>query len=526
MKIEKYSLNTQTFERLIQENRVYVDKTNLIYELVREGGEFVYFLSRPRRFGKSLLISTLKSIFEGKKEYFKGLYIYDKIDWQTYPVIHISMTDIDFVNLGLGKAIQRRLNEIAKEYEIVLNTDSENLQFKELIQSLYKKHQTKVVILIDEYDKPITQGLEFDGVELAIKNRDWMKSFYSGLKDMDEYLRFIFITGISKFTKVSIFSELNHVTDITLDDRYVNLCGYTQAELEHYFPIGIENLMEKHKLSKEECLSKIKEWYDGFSWDGCNFLYNPFSTLRLFASSQFSNYWFESGTPTFLIKRLREADQVELENLRLGSGIYNSFDLRNLSTLTLLIQTGYLTIKEKIDDDFYRFELPNQEVRNSFNEMLLGEYLNINGAIAGASIFSIRDAFFANDVPKVISIIESLFKATPYQLFPKQNTKGTFSSVGENFYHAVIYLVFNLLGVKMKAEVAIREGRIDAVVEGKKDIYLFEFKKNLKPEAAIQQMIEKDYAGKYALSNKTIHLIGVSFSLRKRGLNAWLEKIL
>lgn len=216
MKTENYSLNTQTFERLIRENRIYVDKTEIIYNLVKPSGSFVYLLSRPRRFGKSLLISTLKSIFEEKKEYFKGLYIYDKIDWQTYPVIHISVTDIDFVNLGLGNAIQRRLNEIAKEYEIVLSTDTENLQFKELIQSLYKKYQAKVVILIDEYDKPITQGLEFDGVELAIKNRDWMKSFYSGLKDMDEYLRFIFITGISKFTtctersrsEVSIFKEV------------------------------------------------------------------------------------------------------------------------------------------------------------------------------------------------------------------------------------------------------------------------------------------------------------------------------
>lgn len=526
MKEENYSLNTQTFERLIKENRIYVDKTELIHHLVRTTGSFVYFLSRPRRFGKSLLISTLKAIFEGKQALFKGLFIYDKIHWQEFPVIHISMTDIDFVKSGLEKALQRRLKEIATQNGINLMAETENLQFKELIKSLYEKYQQKVVILIDEYDKPITQGLEFDGVEMAINHRDLMKSFYSGLKDMDEYLRFIFITGISKFTKVSIFSELNHITDITLDERYVNLCGYTQAELENSFPIGIQNLCQKYGMSKTECLIKIKEWYDGFSWDGKHFVYNPFSTLRLFESSQFSNYWFDSGTPTFLIKRLRAAEQVQLENLRLRAGIYNSFDLRNLSTLTLLIQTGYLTIKEKLDDDFYRFELPNQEVRNSFNEMLLGEFLNIHGSIAGASIFSIRDAFRENEIGKVIQIIETLFKSTPSQLFSKKNTNGKFTSVGENFYHAIIYLIFNLLGVKMNAEVNIREGRVDAVVETQAHVYLFEFKKNLNPELAIEQMIAKDYAGKYALSGKIIHLVGVSFSLRKRGLNAWQEKIL
>ena len=524
MQTEQYSLNTQTFSRLIAENRIYVDKTELIYNLVKEGHEFIYFLSRPRRFGKSLLISTLKSIFEGEKELFKGLYIYDKINWKPYPVIHISMTDIDFTNLGLWKALEIRLHEIATEHEISLNAETENLQFKTLIKELYKKYQAKVVILIDEYDKPITHGLEFDSIALAVQNRDIMKSFYSGLKDMDDYLRFIFITGISKFTRVSIFSELNHVTDITLDERYANLCGYTQAELVHYFPIGIKNICTKYNITEEECLAKIKDWYDGFSWDGKNFVYNPFSTLRLLASSQFSNYWFESGTPTFLIKRLRAAEQVQLENLRLSSGIYNTFDLRNLDTLTLLIQTGYLTIKEKIDDDFYRFELSNQEVRNSFNEMLLGEYLSINGSIAGASIFSIRDAFLQNDLPQVIKIIETLFKAMPSHLFSKQNAKGTYTSVGENFYHAIIYLIFNILGVKMKAEVMVKGGRIDAEVQTAENVYLFEFKKDNRPETAIAQMEANNYAAKYRLLHKHIYLIGASFSLEKRGLDDWKMK--
>ena len=526
MTTENYSLGVQTFERLIDENRIYVDKTELICQLVQESQEFVYFFSRPRRFGKSLLISTLKTLFEGKKEYFKGLYIYDKIEWKKFPVIHISMTKIGGSKVGLENALSHELHSQAKAENIVLVEEELNLQFEELIASLSEKYASKVVILIDEYDKPITQGLEFDGVDLAIKNRDIMKNFYSGLKDMDNSIRFLFITGISKFTRVSIFSELNHLTDITLDDRYANLCGYTQAEMEHYFPVGIEKLAKKNNLTKEECLAQIKEWYDGFSWDGTNFVYNPFSSLRLFASLTFSNYWFESGTPTFLIKRLKDAEQVQLENLQLDASIYNTFDLRNLNTLSLLIQTGYLSIKEKLDTDFYRFGITNQEVRNSFNKMLLGEYLSIDGSVTGASIYAIRDAFVENNVKKVIDIIETLFKSVPSHLFSKKNANGKYSSVGENFYHAVIYLVFNLLGVKMKAEVAIRDGRVDAVVETNEHIYLFEFKKNTTPQTAIQQMITNDYAGKYTLSGKIIHLVGVSFSLRKRGLNAWEEKVL
>ena len=529
MTTENYSLNVQTFERLIHENRIYVDKTELISQLVREGGNFVYFLSRPRRFGKSLLISTLKAIFEGKKELFEGLYIYDKIKWKSFPVIHISMSDIDFIKLGLEEAIQKCLREIANEHEFQLLEETPNTQFKELIKKLTQKYQTQVVVLIDEYDKPITQGLEFDGVELAIKNRDIMKSFYSGMKDMDTFFRFIFITGISKFTRVSIFSELNHITDITLDKRYVNLCGYTQAELEKYFPKGIAQLAENEGISKEECLQKIKDWYDGFSWDGKNFVYNPFSTLRLFDSHQFSNYWFESGTPTFLIKMMRKLATFDLDTIEVRDSTFSTHDLRNLNMYSLLLQTGYLSLKQRIsdgEDAYFVASFPNKEVRQSFNEMFLGDYLDMDGGITGVNIFKIKDAFLANDVKRVLQIIETLFKAVPSHLFSKQNAKGKYSSVGENFYHAIIYLIFNLLGVKMKAEVVVRDGRVDAVVETQAHIYLFEFKKNLSPSTAIQQMIDNDYAGKYALSGKIIHLIGVSFSLRKRGLNAWEEKVL
>ncbi|MFN0203737.1 MAG: AAA family ATPase, partial [Bacteroidia bacterium] len=290
--IEKYPVGIQTFSEVIRHNAVYVDKTAHILSLLTSNTKKSYFLSRPRRFGKSLLISTLKALFEGKQPLFQGLYIYDKMEWKTYPIIHLSMSDINFENLGLEKALKLECNRLAKKENVELVGNKSPL--RELLEALYLKYEQQVVILIDEYDKPIIHGLEAGNSSEAEKNRDIMKSFYGGLKDADAQLRFLFITGVSKFAKVSIFSDLNHLTDISLDENYATLCGYTQEELEHYFPQGIEKLAKKYGMTQERCLAKIKDWYDGFSWDGENFMYNPFSTLQLFSSSQFSNYWFST----------------------------------------------------------------------------------------------------------------------------------------------------------------------------------------------------------------------------------------
>ena len=518
---EHYSLSSQTFSLLINEQRIYVDKTDLIYELVHEKSGRTYFLSRPRRFGKSLLITTLKSIFEGEQELFKGLFIHDKITWKRFPIIHLSMADIGFVNLGLEYALQHRLENKAKEEGIMLTETVYNLQFRELIIALHKKYGEQVVILIDEYDKPITHGLEAANSDLAIENRDIMKNFYSVLKDLDVHIRFLFITGISKFTKVSIFSELNHLTDLTLDNRFATLCGYTQAEIEHYFPEGIQKLIEKEGKSREVVLSKIKNWYDGFSWNGADFVYNPFSFMQLVASSQFSNYWFETGTPTFLVKMINQHIDYKLKDQIIEKGIYNTFDLRNLNYKTILLQTGYWTIQQVLEEDYYQVGFANKEVEQSFNQMLLGDYLHQHPGDSSAAIFQIRRAFVAADLPQVMKIMESLFAGIPSQLFSRMQPNGKKVGNGENFYHAIIYLIFNLLGVKMQAEVAVKEGRIDAVVETAKNVYIFEFKKKQNPDIAIQQIKERKYVQKYSVSNKTINLVGVSFSLRKRGIDKW-----
>lgn len=523
---ERYSLGRQTFSRLIDEELIYVDKTAQIHSLIDKKHGIAYFLSRPRRFGKSLLLSTFKSIFEGKQELFKGLYIYDKIEWQSHPIIHISMTEMNYKRMGLEKSLWLMMQSIATEHDILLEKESFDSPLKQLVLSLHQKYEKQVVILVDEYDKPITDGLENNDSTIAIQNRDVMKEFYSGLKDIDSFIRFLFITGISKFAKVSIFSELNHLKDITLDRRYTTICGYTEAEIKHYFPQGLAKLAEINNLSDEACWAKIKDWYNGFSWDGKNFVYNPFSTLNVLDSSTFSNYWFASGTPTFLVKLLNEEFTYYFANIQISTNDYDLFDLTKLKPISVLLQTGYLTIKEKIEDDILVLDFPNKEVRESFNEMLLGDYLDHTYGEMGVSIFHIRNAFKANDINKVMTIIETLFASVPNELFDKRDSKGNIKAVGENFYHAIIYLIFNTLGVKMQAEVSVMHGKIDAVVQTTEHIYLFEFKKDQSPKIAIEQMRTNHYADTYTLANKPIYLIGVSFSMEKRGIDAWDKEII
>lgn len=523
-----YPVGIQSFERLRKEGRLYVDKTSFIYDLVRAGGSPVYFLSRPRRFGKSLLINTLKAIFEGKKELFKGLYIEDKIEWESYPIIHLSMDAIGSNEIGLYEALKKELASIEKEHGLnIEKTESLGVLFRELISALHKKYDKQVAILVDEYDKPITHGLEKDDVSLAEKNRDIMKNLYGGLKSMDDSIRFLFITGISKFAKVSIFSDLNHLTDISLDKRFAAICGYTQTELEQYFEEGIHALAEENELTYQACLDKLKYWYNGFSWDAKTFVYNPFSTLKLLESRQFHNYWFETGTPTFLVKMLSRETVYKMQGLKVNAQHFEAFDFQRLDYKTLLLQTGYLTLKKALTDDRFEASYPNKEVEQAFEWMLLGEYLHDSPGNIGINIYDIRDAFLDNDLDLVMKIIETMFHSLPAELFSKKDKSGNIKAVSENFYHAIIYLIFNLLGIKMQAEVSVKEGRIDALVETQEHIYVFEFKKDESPELALGQIEAREYMKQYSLSPKTIHLIGVRFSLETRGIHQadWATKI-
>ncbi len=349
-------LGIQDFRELREKDLLYIDKTEIIHNLLVSK---YYFLSRPRRFGKSLLISTLHELFTGNKALFKGLWIEDKIEWQSYPVIRIDFSAIDYKGNGFWSAIQKYLRNIAESYQIQLESESPKDLLGELIISLHTKYQAQVVLLIDEYDKPIIDFLE--DLDKAREHRDFLKNLYSIIKPMDSYLRFVFLTGVSKFSKVSIFSDLNNLTDISTSAEFANITGYTQAELEHYFANRIEEMAVFMNLEKEALLQKIKTFYNGYSWNGKDFLYNPFSVLSFFRIKSFDNFWFSTGTPTFLTKLLQKDFVYNLSKVKSNQLALDSVNLENPNLTALLFQTGYLTIKEQLPHRMLRLEYPIQK---------------------------------------------------------------------------------------------------------------------------------------------------------------------
>jgi hypothetical protein len=362
----KLGISNHTFKDRILDNCIYVDKTQYIYDLITL--DYNYFLSRPRRFGKSLLISTLKELFSGNKELFKNCWIYDKLDWQEYPIIHIDFLGIDFKKTGLERAIHDKLHSLAGQFNIRLSSESINDNFFELIETLSKTKKT--VILVDEYDKPITDYIE--NVQEAQKNRDILKDFYSILKAQNHNIKFLLITGVSRFSRVSIFSDINHLTDITLHPRYSRMLGYTTGEIERYFALYITEWEKQTGKTRDTLFESLKEHYNGYSWDGENFVYNPFSILNFFDTFQFKNYWFASGSPTFLVNKLRNAavDVSKYERLCVEDNFFEKFEINTINISVLLFQTGYLTIKG-IENGKYILSYPNKEVKVSFLQYLL-----------------------------------------------------------------------------------------------------------------------------------------------------------
>ena len=470
--LQKYPVGIQDFEKIRSQSYLYVDKTSFVYEMANWGG--YYFLSRPRRFGKSMLISTLDCLFQGKKELFKGLYIENKWDWeQTYPIIRISFSNIGHKELGLKDAIQSRLNEIAKTHSITLENHGISQTFKELIEKLSQINKVavliinnrfvifiyqncyfieklsqinKVAVLIDEYDKPIIDYLGQDTAK-AIENRDTLKIFYSILKDADPHLKMVFITGVSKFSRVSIFSDLNNLQDLTIHKSFSNCCGITQSELEASFK-------EELKLYDKK---KIKEWYNGYTWDLQTKVYNPFSLLNFFSGGgDYKNFWFETGTPTFLINLSKKTKMVDFDGIEISPVNLGSYDIEKLQLLPLMFQTGYLTLKSYNEtDDLYTLEYPNREVQLSFTQTLADSYID-NEAESGLVLArNLRNALQSREIEKLPNIFNTLFKSIPYTLWQNEN---------EHFYHSIIFLTFKLLGVYVDSEVQTSDGRIDALV--------------------------------------------------------------
>lgn len=509
-----FPIGIQDFRSLIEGGYLYIDKTEDIYRLISEGK--YYFLSRPRRFGKSLMVSILKEFFRGSKELFEGLWIHDKIDTEPRPVIHLDFSAIVSASNPLGESISYALDEIAAEYGVTLPEKSYDYKFSALIRELGK--DKKVAILIDEYDKPIVEHI--DQPENAQENRKVLRSFYSVVKGSDEFIDFFLLTGIAKFTKVSIFSDLNNLEDISFDENFGELLGYSQSELVSYFNKDIEALGEKYNSVYPDILEAIKRWYNGYSWDGKHFVYNPFSILNLFKKQLFESYWFSTGTPTFLIKLFhsRNYNLVDFQDYPLSTVELNSFDIETLELPILLLQTGYLTVKEY--DIFKRILIlgfPNKEVEYAFSMNLLKELGSSKNTAHTRELNRLEKAFNEGDLDKAIELLISIFANIAYPLHPDQ--KDSIENK-ERFYHSIFLTVLKLLGFRIEPEVLTSNGRIDAVIHTEKYLYIIEFKVG-EAKAALAQIQEKQYHQKYLPTDKEIILVGIGFDPQQKNINGF-----
>jgi len=513
--MEKLPIGIQTFKKIRTDGYLYVDKTERIYELVSSGSYF--FLSRPRRFGKSLTLSTIKELYSGSRALFEGLWVHDHWDWnKIHPVVHIQFNEIGYAENGLKNALHKMLDEEAERHGITLEPDSPDQKFRKLLKGLAEK-SGKVVVLIDEYDKPLIDYLEKEELPTAFAHQKILKNFYSILKSADPYIEFLIITGVSKFSKVSIFSDLNNLEDITLHPGFGDLTGYTQVELEAYFQEWIALTLKRlDDLTREDLLSQVKSWYNGYTWNEKTFVYNPFSILNFFSQRLFQDYWFKSGTPTFLIKKLKEQQFFELSELTVSKQIFESYTLDNLEIRSLLFQTGYLTIKKMGDRGMVTLGYPNREVEEAMSSHLIAALLHRSPLDSTRPVVQLEEAFLHNQPRKAVDIINAMLKDVPSLLLGEQD---------EHFYHALVHLHFRYLGLFIQSEVHTSDGRMDAVVYTPQHIFVIEFKINQSAEAALKQIRDKGYKEKFHTEGKTVVAMGINFDTKKRKVDDWKVEI-
>ena len=523
---KKLPLSIQSFEQLITEGAVYVDKTKYIYELLKPGFG-AYFLSRPRRFGKSLLVSTLEAIFKNKRELFKGFWIYDsEYVWEEFPVIKFDMSTVDKdTDEHLKTGLEHAVRDNAENYGINLEEDTPAYMFKSLILKLKEKYRSQVVVLIDEYDSAIIKHIS--NPVMARKNIEILHDFYSIVKAEGASLRFVVLTGVSKFAKTSIFSGLNNLINISMQEKYSPLLGLTHEELEIYFPEYITAVAEKHSLTEKEVREKIKFWYNGYRFSEAEVkVYNPFSTLSLFEAKKFTNYWFETGTPTFLTELIKSHDpdlQKFESEIRLMQNSFNSYEVDNLPLFPILYDTGYLTIKDySVRNNITAYSLiyPNFEVKSSLLDNLLVTYTDSKKSeTASNMVLAVEDAILANDLDKFFFLLKSYFTSIPYDLIPKKN-------LGEKYFQLIFYLLMRVSSFRVNTEDRTNLGRIDLVLESDTSVYLFELKVNSSAKAALEQIKEKKYYEKYLNIQKEVLIIGVNFSLEERNVTDWVVESL
>lgn len=516
-------IGIQDFEKLRNFNNIYVDKTSYIYELARTSSP--YFLSRPRRFGKSLLLSTMEYYFRGKKDLFKGLAIENlEKDWVEYPVIKISFGADNYPDLNCLISLENSvLSEYEKKYDIAVSDSRAAPRLKNIIKGAYEKTGKQVVILIDEYDKPILDALY---TEYEEQNRQELRSFYSPLKDCDQYIRFLFITGITKVSHVNIFSGLNQLNDISLDKKYSSICGVSESELEKYFMPEIEALAEEQEMNLEETKTKLAQMYDGYHFThDVEGVYNPFCLLKCFSAKDFGSYWFESGTPSLLVKTLQN-QPLELTTIINGRKAkedqFKNYDPDSKNMLPVIYQSGYLTIKgfDK-PKRIYTLDFPNREIEDGFINILLKKFVTVPYDDLGLAIGNLCDALELHDLDQALTIIKSAIADLPTVVK---------KDMCENYYESVTHLMFRMTGWRVVSELQNVCGRSDVVVASKDSVFIFELKMDKGrsfedvAEEALSQIDENGYSQRFAVSGKAMYKVALVFSSEGKGLLGWKVK--
>ena len=508
----KYPIGIQTFANIINEGFLYVDKTALVYKLANDSK--YYFLSRPRRFGKSLLVTTLEAYFQGRKELFEGLAISKlETEWKQYPVLHIDLNAERYSDTqALISIMDRHLHFFESVYG--QNPIEKTLadRFIGIIRRAYEQTGKQVVILVDEYDKPLLEAIGND--ELQNEYRKILKSVYGVGKTMDACIRFALFTGVTKFSKVSVFSDLNNLKDISLDDRYAEICGITEKEIRDNLDVQVGEMAEANTISKEECYEKLEKQYDGYHFSKSSVgMYNPFSLLNALDSKDFMDYWFQTGTPTFLVETMKR-NNYDLEQLTredATADLLGSLDSIDTNPIPLIYQSGYLTIKG-YDSEFgtYRLGFPNQEVERGFSRFLFRYYTPASqgqDSFVKEFVLAVR----AGQIDKFMKRLESLFAGQDYQL----------AGDTELYFHNAVALIFKMVGFYTDTERHTSDGRMDMVVQTADYIYLFEFKLDKSADDALVQIEEKQYAAPFAHDPRKLYKIGVNFSSETRRIESW-----
>jgi hypothetical protein len=508
--MQKIAVGIQTLAKLRENDCVYVDKTMWAYELMTSPA--YYFLSRPRRFGKSLFLNTLLEIFSGNKALFEGTFIYDKIKWEVFPVVHLSLEGImgekgDFTDNWIKK-----LEQYAIKDDILLDKSNIKTATYGLIEGLHKKYNKRVVVLIDEYDKPL---LDFLGTPTEHENRTTMRYFFECLKGLDAKIHFVFITGITKFGQVSLFSTTNNLYDITLDDKYDAICGYTKEELDDNFKPQLEVIAAKNNFTYEEMMLETKHWYNGYLW-GETSVYNPFSIACLLEKKKFNNYWFASGAPRFLVELLFKNFTYRLHNdMAFETTLALGFGSNNINTTALMFQTGYLTITNYDPRSrIYTLNYPNKEVEESL-QMYMLQVFAYNDSVEKIIVIEMYKALVENNMADFVRSTNQLFAQIPEPIFIANR---------ESFYHAIIYLSLSLVGITARSEEHTNIGRIDMVIALADRIFIIEYKIADTAADAMAQIHTKKYYEKYTHQQKPITLIGIALGATQRGIVDWVTE--